>query len=238
MARQLINDGILPNDGQGDTLRQGASKINNNFQELYQTLGNGTQITLIENNLLNVTGANKVTFLYNALADLPSASTYHGMFAHVHGENASYYAHAGAWVKLLDTNKSIGLLADVDVATAAPQDGQALVWDNGNATWKPGTVQAGGGGGGGGATNFLGLTDTPSSFTGNANYFVTVNGQSNAITFTASPGSVNVLSDVDTVTTPPTAGQVLKWNGNNWVPANDATSGGCLLYTSPSPRDS
>ena len=64
MARQLINDGILPNDGQGDTLRQGASKINNNFQELYQTLGNGTQITLIENNLLNATGSNKVTFLY------------------------------------------------------------------------------------------------------------------------------------------------------------------------------
>ena len=49
MARQLINDGILPNDGQGDTLRSGAGKINNNFAELYQTLGNGTQITLIEN---------------------------------------------------------------------------------------------------------------------------------------------------------------------------------------------
>ena len=81
-------------------------------------------------------------------------------------------------------------------------------------------------GGGGGATSFLGLTDTPSSYTGNSNYFVTVNGQSNALTFVASPGSVNVLSDVDTVTTPPVAGQVLKWNGNNWVPANDATSGG------------
>ena len=129
MARQLINDGILPNDGQGDTLRSGAGKINNNFAELYQALGNGTQLTLIENNLLNVTGANKITFLYNTLADLPSASTYHGMFAHVHGENASYYAHAGNWVKLLDENKSIGLLSDVDVTTAAPQDGQALVWD-------------------------------------------------------------------------------------------------------------
>ena len=186
-----------------------------------------TQITLIENGLLNVTGSNKVNFLYNALADLPSPSTYHGMFAHVHGENASYYAHAGAWVKLLDTNKSIGLLADVDVTTAAPQDGQALVWDNGNATWKPGTVQAGGGGGGNqGATDFLGLTDTPSSFTGNSNYFVKVNAQSNGLTFTASPGSVNDLSDVDTVTVAPTAGQVLKWNGNNWVPANDATAGG------------
>jgi|TARA_B100001094_G_scaffold85289_1_gene81677 hypothetical protein len=226
MARQLINDGILPNDGQGDTLRQGASKINNNFQELYQTLGNGTQITLIENNLLNATGSNKVTFLYQTLADLPSASTYHGMFAHVHGENASYYAHSGAWVKLADTNKSIGMFSDVDLATAVPQDGQALVWDNGNSTWKPGDVQAGGGGGGGGATAFLGLSDTPTSFTGFSNYFVTVNAGSTGLAFSQTPGSVNVLSDVDTVTTPPTAGQVLKWNGSNWVPAADATSGG------------
>lgn len=38
--------------------------------------------------------------------------------------------------------------------------------------------------------------------------------------------SINALLDVDTTTTPPTAGQVLKWNGTNWVPAADATTGG------------
>lgn len=38
--------------------------------------------------------------------------------------------------------------------------------------------------------------------------------------------SINALSDVDTVTTPPTSGQVLKWNGTNWAPAVDSTSGG------------
>lgn len=38
--------------------------------------------------------------------------------------------------------------------------------------------------------------------------------------------SINALSDVDTLTTPPTSGQVLKWNGTNWAPAADATSGG------------
>jgi len=225
MARQLINDGILPNDGQGDTLRQGASKINLNFAELYTALGNGTQLTLISNNLFNATGSNKITFLYNTLADLPSASTYHGMFAHVHGENASYYAHAGAWVQLLDVNKSIGQLADVDVTTQTPQDGQALIWNEGQSTWEPGDVAANVGGGGG-ASAFVGLTDTPTSYTGFANYFVTVNSVGTALSFSQTPGSVNVLSDVDTVTTPPVAGQVLKWNGTNWVPANDATSGG------------
>lgn len=33
-------------------------------------------------------------------ADLPSATTYHGTFAHVHATGAGYFAHAGAWVKL------------------------------------------------------------------------------------------------------------------------------------------
>lgn len=224
MARQLINDGILPNDGQGDTLRSGAQKINSNFAEVYTALGNGTQLTLIDNGLFNATGANKITFLYQTLDDLPSAATYHGMFAHVHNENASYYAHEGEWVQLLDTNKSIGQLSDVDLTTL-PQDGQALVWNQGQGAWQAGDVAAGGGGGGG-ATAFLGLTDTPTSYTGFTNSFVTVNAQGTGLQFSQSPGSIDVMSDVDTTTTSPVAGQVLKWNGTNWVPANDATSGG------------
>ena len=51
---------------------------------------------------------NKVLFgnMYAQEADLPSASTYHGMFAHVHGTGAGYFAHAGAWKKLLDESSS------------------------------------------------------------------------------------------------------------------------------------
>lgn len=47
-------------------------------------------------------GANKITYanLYAQLSDLPSASTYHGMFAHVHATGLAYYAHAGAWIPL------------------------------------------------------------------------------------------------------------------------------------------
>jgi hypothetical protein len=40
---------------------------------------------------------------------------------------------------------------------------------------------------------------------------------------------INFLSDVDTASSPPTSGQVLKWNGTNWAPGNDATSGGTGL---------
>ena len=47
-------------------------------------------------------GSNKITYanLYNNVSDLPSASTYHGMFAHVHNTGLAYYSHAGAWIPL------------------------------------------------------------------------------------------------------------------------------------------
>lgn len=40
MAQQTINIGTSPNDHTGDTLRDGGSKINANFTELYGLLGN------------------------------------------------------------------------------------------------------------------------------------------------------------------------------------------------------
>lgn len=53
-------------------------------------------------------GGNKVLFanMYSAEGDLPSASTYHGMFAHVHGTGKGYFAHAGSWRKLVDESSS------------------------------------------------------------------------------------------------------------------------------------
>ena len=47
-------------------------------------------------------GTNKILYsnVYSNLADLPSASSYHGMFAHVHGTGKAYFAHAGSWVDL------------------------------------------------------------------------------------------------------------------------------------------
>jgi len=44
--------------------------------------------------------------IYSAEGDLPNATTYHGMFAHVHGTGKGYFAHAGAWIKLLDESSS------------------------------------------------------------------------------------------------------------------------------------
>ena len=46
MARQNINNGTVANDGTGDTLRDAAGKINDNFAEIYQYLGQIDSSTL------------------------------------------------------------------------------------------------------------------------------------------------------------------------------------------------
>ena len=52
----------------------------------------------------------KYSNVYSQESDLPSASTYHGMFAHVHGTGKGYFAHAGNWVKLVNENSSGGVV--------------------------------------------------------------------------------------------------------------------------------
>ena len=44
MTKQLINTGQTSNDGTGDTLRQGALKVNANFNEIYLAIGDGLRL--------------------------------------------------------------------------------------------------------------------------------------------------------------------------------------------------
>jgi len=44
MALQGISTGTTPNDGTGDSLLVGAVKVNDNFQEIYDALGDGTSL--------------------------------------------------------------------------------------------------------------------------------------------------------------------------------------------------
>jgi len=46
MAKQLINVGASPNDGTGDTLRSAGQKINSMLNEVYDRLGDGSNITI------------------------------------------------------------------------------------------------------------------------------------------------------------------------------------------------
>lgn len=65
-------------------------------------------------------GSKKILYsnLYSAIGDLPSASTYHGMFAHVHGTGKGYFAHGGNWIPLVDSS-NFSTRFDFDAASSS-----------------------------------------------------------------------------------------------------------------------
>lgn len=77
MAKLGINTGTTPNDGTGDTLLSGAVKINANFNEIYSTFGDGTNLTsagLTSTSNINTTGVITATAFYgdgSGLTNLP-----------------------------------------------------------------------------------------------------------------------------------------------------------------------
>ncbi len=77
MGKKVINRGISANDGSGDNLRAGALKINDNFDELYTALGDGstlltgTYVTTSANQVL----ANKtISGATNTITNIPSSA--------------------------------------------------------------------------------------------------------------------------------------------------------------------
>jgi len=90
---------------------------------------------------------------------------------------------------------NIGELSNVDTSTTAPTNGQVLKWDGTN--WVPADD-----------------ADTDTTYTAGTGLSLT------GTTF-ALDSVIDNLTDVDTTTTAPTNGQVLKWDGTNWVPADD-----------------
>ena len=233
MAKQNLSIGASANDGTGDSLRDGAIKLNSVIDEIYTALGNDTNLLVnvgtpaagqvlkwngsqfaeghfdalsadlnvkthkivSESNgdiniqpdgsgdikfwrggagsaLAYVDGADgyfKWSAPYATLGDLPDVATHHGMFAHVHAEGHSYFAH-GSWIQLLDTGSSIGELTDVDMTVGGgPSDGQVLKWSAANSNWYPDNDDAGSGGGGGTTQNlFEGINADSGSTTASA----------------------------------------------------------------------
>jgi len=47
MARKVIDTGVVGNDGTGDSIRDSFSKVNDNFRELYSSLGLGERLTFL-----------------------------------------------------------------------------------------------------------------------------------------------------------------------------------------------
>ena len=83
--------------------RAQAVSINNVVEDTTPQLGGN-----LDAQSFNITTTGKILYsnVYSSEGDLPSASTYHGMFAHVHGTGKGYFAHGGNWIKLIDESSS------------------------------------------------------------------------------------------------------------------------------------
>jgi len=176
---------------------------------------------------------NKILFnnVYSALGDLPSASTYHGMFAHVHATGAAYYSHAGQWIQL-GNNSDLGATTLIDltdvVFPGTLYDGDTIFWRESTQTWENVPLFDG---------NFNNLSNKPNLVNlGDVSYSNVGLPQTNdVLVYTAnnvwepqqqsagtSGGATNLDGLTDTTISSPSSGEFLKWNGSAWV--NSSTS--------------
>tara|TARA_B100001094_G_scaffold252306_1_gene250304 strand:+ start:26629 stop:28029 length:1401 start_codon:yes stop_codon:yes gene_type:complete len=65
----------------------------------------------VSGRIVGAATSNVIPFLYSNFSDLPSASTYHGAFAHVHARGKGYFAHSNNWYELVnkELNGTIGV---------------------------------------------------------------------------------------------------------------------------------
>ena len=194
-------------------------------------------------------GTNKILYsnVYATVGDLPVASSYHGMFAHVHATGKGYFAHAGNWVELANVSEiptsttdlaegtnlyytdaradariaaaSIGDLSDIDLSTP-PAQGQVLSWNSTAGTFVPSTASGGG-------ASIAYQTSAPTNpavgevWIDDVSLDFFVYTSSNAwvqVNQSNVPSLLDELSDVDTTTVAPSNNDVLQWDGTNFVP--------------------
>ena len=320
MAKQTIGIGSSANDGTGDTLRDGAIKANANFTEIYDKLGDSTNVlidiaggitegqvlkwtssptpafrgsdyNLLSSNLdtngndivsdgtdaitIHQTGTGHINLRaggsgsaytridgttgyltwyapYATEGDLPSATDQHGMFAHVHGTGKGYFAHAAAWVKLMDYNDGISALTDVDTTVnGGPSDGQVLKWNATNTAWEPANDLQSGGGGGGTTQNlfetFTGDTGTTTAsaandtlnIVGGTNISTAMSGDTLTITMTGSLGAPDqnifaTLGADNATITANTTTDTLTLTGGTGISTN--ANAGAITFTNTAPN--
>ena len=214
MAKQTLGLGSAANDNTGDTLRVGGDKINDNFNEIYTGIGNGTTLSL------SVTNAAVGQVLrYNGSTFLPSDYTNLTAGLDVNGNSIVSSSNGNINIAPNGTgNLTLGVGGVTNTFTGADGIIDLPTKVRYKNEWAS-----------------LGAAPAAATYTG---YFFTVDGDDNPyvnINITAGGvgdtraklltqySGVNDLNDVDTNTAAPTDGQVLKWSasGSKWAPAND-----------------
>ena len=113
MSKQSINIGTFPNDGTGDSIRTGMDKVNTNFTEIYDALGDGEDIRDISVSTSLASGGGSLTYSNRTLNYTPP--------------NLSAY---------LTSLGSIGEHSDVSISN--PELNEVLKWDG--SSWVNGVL--------------------------------------------------------------------------------------------------
>tara|TARA_B100001939_G_scaffold34224_1_gene26569 strand:+ start:54407 stop:55900 length:1494 start_codon:yes stop_codon:yes gene_type:complete len=214
MAKQTIGIGSAANDGTGDTLRDGAIKANSNFNELYEKLGNQTDI------LFDI-GSGITEGQVLKWGTSPSAAFRAGNFDTLTGNldtNGHQIVSDGT------DNIVIYQTGTGDIKLWAGGSGSAYTYidgDDGYLKWY---------------APYATLGDLPDA-TNHHGMLAHVHGTGKAyfahsaawVPLVDENQSITVLADVDTtVNGGPSDGQVLKWSAANskWEPGNDLQGSG------------
>ena len=105
-------------DDSNDTHQITGSLLVTGSQTLTGSLNVSGQYTTA--NIIESTGqSSKIRFHYDEFDNLPSATTFHGMFAHVHATGSAYYAHAGNWVRIAQSASFAVPIATLTAASAS-----------------------------------------------------------------------------------------------------------------------
>ena len=160
----------------------------------------------------------KVLFanMYSATSDLPSATTYHGMFAHVHGTGKGYFAHAGNWVELANAATTLSGYGITDAVSSSTHTTDL-------AAKAPLASPA--------------LTGVPTAPTATSNTNTTQLATTAFVTsaVAAASGTYNDASvDAHLNTGTASTNEVLSWNGSDydWVAQSGGGGGGASVTTS------
>lgn len=215
MAKQSLNLGTVANDNTGDTLRGGGDKVNDNFNEIYSAIGNGTNIQLSVTNpavgqVLRYNGSN---FIPMDLTTLTAAldvngnsivSSTNGNITLAPNGTGDVTISAGSVTATFD-----GATGDIDFPTRVGYKNEFPALGN-----APSAASYGG---------FFFTVD------GDDNPYVNINITTGGVgdvraKIATEYSSVDLFSDIDTTTVAPTNNQVLKWDStaSKWKPGDDA----------------
>lgn len=220
MAKQTIGLGVSANDNTGDSLRVGGGKVNDNFNELYSALGNGSTLQM------SVTGAGVGQVLrYNGSSFAP---------ANFSQLTSSLDVNGNSIISTSNGNINIAPSGTGDITLAAGSVISTFDGATGTVTIPTRLTYTN-------EYTSLGVAPSATTYPG---YFFTINGNDNPyVNINISAGGVgdtparlvteystaDLLKDINYATSP-TNGQVLKWNSANqaWQPGDDAAGLGAV----------